>query len=153
MIFYGQKSMAAWPNPDPENCIFYSRLERVMNCKSTGVNYLSDYAPSYCELFKSHSSTWSEAAQIWTKKTRGCLQEMLYEQKSNPKFNCENLEKIAFQSHSACYNEGELCHLEFTQILQIFKIVKFNDYFKELRYADGGMMRLVNYCAKRFLFN
>lgn len=152
LAFFCHSSMAEWPTPNPDSCVFYSKLESQLSCKKQGVDYLSDYAPYYCQKFIRESATWSLAAQNWTKKTRKCLQETLYEQRNNPKFNCRNLEKIAFQTHSACYNEADLCQLEIHPIMHIFRVIKFKDYFKELRYADGGMLRLINYCLKRHLF-
>lgn len=144
-------SNTTWPKPNPDNCEFYPQLESVMKCSALGVKYISDYAPFYCKKFIEESKTWNQQAQNWTKKTRQCLQETLYEKRNDPKLSCDNFEEIAFKTHSTCYNEADLCQLESTQILGIFRIVKFKDYFKELRYADGGMLRLIKYCLKRHL--
>lgn len=143
---------AEWPKPNLADCSFYYELEKKFTCKAQGVSYLADYAPFYCEEFKKKSINWSAPLKSWTQKTRGCLQEMLYEHKSNPDLSCQNLEEIAFKTHSACYNEADLCQLKISDIYQVIKVVKFKDFFKEFHYSDGGMIRLINYCIKRHLF-
>lgn len=145
-------SNTTWPKPNPDNCDFYLQLENVMKCSTKGVKYISDYAPFYCKKFMLESKSWNLKAQNWTKKTRQCLQETLYEKRHDPKLSCDNLEEMAFNTHSTCYNEADLCQLETAQMIDIFRIVKFKDYFKELRYADGGMIRLIKYCLKTRLF-
>jgi hypothetical protein len=149
---YTSVALPQWPAPNTESCEFYPRLEAAMNCKSRGVNYLSDYAPFYCQEFLKEAPNWSASLNNWTKKTRGCLQEMLYEQRGNPGFTCDNLEEMAFKTHSACYNEADLCQLKIKELWQVFKVIKFKDFFKELRYSDGGMIRLVNFCIKSHIF-
>jgi hypothetical protein len=149
IFFFSFSAQAAqWPKPNLDNCDFYSELEEKLHCKKEGVNYLSDYAPFYCKRFKEESLTWSTPLKSWVQKTNQCLQEMLYEQKNNPALDCKTLEEEAFKIHSKCYNEGELCKLKLSDIYRVFKTIKLKDYWREFRYSDGGMLRLINFCLK-----
>ena len=114
-----------------------------MKCSAKGVSYVSEYAPFYCRRFIEKSKDWSPEAQNWTKKTRLCLQESLYDKRNDPNLSCANLEEVAFKTHSICYNDADLCQLKVSELFDIFRIVKIKDYFKELKYSDGGMVRLV----------
>ena len=140
-----------WPQPNPDNCKFYDELEANLQCKSQDVNYLSDYAPYYCREFRKRSPNWTAPLQSWVKKTDACLQTKLYEHKSNSAFTCETLEKEAFKIHAKCYNQADFCQLKVSDLYQVFKVIKLRDFWKEFRYSDGGMTRLISYCIKENL--
>ena len=143
---------AEWPKPNAANCDFYYQLETKLKCKTQDENYLSDYAPFYCEKFLKESHEWSRPLKGWAQKTSNCLQEKLYEHQNNTQFNCKTLEEEAFRIHSKCYNEADLCQLKISEIYKIFQVIKLKDFFKEFKYSDGGMTRLMTSCLKNHLF-
>jgi hypothetical protein len=150
-LLFPVANSANWPRPSEENCDFYTKLESELHCKDEGVDYLSNYAPFYCEAFSTKSKVWKTPMKEWAQKTGLCLQEMLYEHRSNPDFNCKNLEDLAFKTHTACYNETELCQLKIKDIAEILKVIKFKDFLLEFRYSPKEMIRLGRTCIGKWI--
>ena len=140
-----------WPKPLAGDCEFYTKLENILHCQDKGVDYLSQYAPYYCEAFRAQRENWNNPLKLWAQKTEVCLQEMLYEQRSNPQFSCKTLEEIAFKTHTACYNEAELCQLKIKDIGEILKVIRIKDYFIEFRYSYRELVRLGKTCLGEWI--
>lgn len=146
MPLRAKAATTSWPTPNFENCEFYNQLEGIFNCRSKGVDYLAHYAPYYCENFKRESKNWDGALREWTRKTGLCLQKMLYEEKNNLHMNCNNLEAIAFATHSKCYDRAELCKLKLSEWVQIISVIKFRDLAKEISYSYKELSALLKSC-------
>lgn len=146
LLIFPIANSAEWPKPTPDNCEFYTKLESQLHCKDEGVDYLAQYAPFYCEAFRTKSKIWKSPLKEWAQKTGACLQDMLYEHRGNPDFNCQNLEALAFKTHTACYNEADMCQLKLKDIAEVIKVIKIKDFFKEFKYSYGEMFKLGKTC-------
>lgn len=142
---------AEWPRPNPANCEFYQKLETQLNCHKEGIDYLSHYAPFYCEAFMSKGKKWESPLREWASKTGVCLQDMLYEQRSNPGLSCKTLESIAFKTHTACYNEADICQLSPGELFEVLKVIKLKDFFTEFKYSHKEIMKMGTTCLKKWI--
>ena len=141
-----------WPHPNFENCEFYGKLEGLLKCQSVGVDYLSHYAPYYCEAFKRESKGWSKELNMWAQKTGLCLQKMLYGQRDNPNLSCKTLEDIAFSTHAGCYNQADLCKLKIPELFKVIRVIKMKDMMREVRYSASEINGLMMTCLDSWIF-
>ena len=95
--------------------------------------------------------TWDPALREWASKTGVCLQDMLYEQRSNPALTCKTLEAIAFKTHTSCYSEAEICKLTPGELLEVLKVIKMKDFFTEFKYSHKEIMKMGAACLKKWI--
>jgi hypothetical protein len=122
---------SSWPMPKFEDCSFYPKVEKVLNCSGSGHDYLLSYGFHYCEEFRTRSKTWSPKGQAWTKDTMLCLQEMLKDNKDKRLSPCSQLKDFAFDAHPICYKQYKVCDLSLSDQLSIISTVRFLDYFTQ----------------------
>ena len=103
-------------------------------------NYAIDYGEKFCKLYEENYASFSIKGKIWVDKVRKCLQLKLVDYiKPGSDVTCEELEKIAFESHTPCYLEPDgyrlsgICKLELKDWIQVFFTIKsaFFDQFSE----------------------
>lgn len=152
LLIFPIANAGQWPRPSSVNCEFYTKLESELHCEDIGVTYLSQYAPFYCEAFRTKSMVWKTPLKEWAQKTGVCLQEMLYEHRSNPNFNCQTLETLAFKTHTACYKEAETCQLKLSDIAEVLKVIRIKDLFKEFQYSYAEIYKLSKTCLVKWVF-
>lgn len=120
-------SGANWPAADFTTCDFYLQAENIMSCSNNGSNYLTDYGFKYCSEFKKRSKNWSPQAQVWTKSTGQCLQEMLRDNRETRLTSCQQMESFAFDSHPICYKQYNFCKLPLTERFKVVTTVQVLD--------------------------
>lgn len=67
-------------------------------------NYAVEYGLVFCQLYDANYNSFSDEGKQWVDKVRKCLQTSLVPHiKPWSDVTCEELELIAFNSHTACY--------------------------------------------------
>jgi hypothetical protein len=113
-------------------------------------NYAIDYGEKFCKLYEDNYDSFSNEGKLWVDKVRKCLQVKLAPYiKPESDVTCEELEKIAFESHSPCYLEpdgisGEssgICALGLKDWIQVFFTIK-SAFFSEFSESIKGFFEV-----------
>lgn len=100
------------------DCDFYVALEDEYQCGSAG--YPLNFGLKYCQKFIDKNDSFSFDGQQWLKNTRECLINELNDQSF---YDCKELKKFAFDSHSNCYEEAGFCSLSRADRQKLYNIV------------------------------
>merc|ERR1740121_84650 len=86
-------------------CTWYKDClsERFPGCKDHALEYAESYGHKYCSAFVANSHKFSAEGQMWIEKVKLCLQEELVKDVMGLDSDCEQIRKIAFDSHPKCY--------------------------------------------------
>ena len=92
-------------------------------------NYAIDYGEKFCKLYDESYGKFSKEGQEWVNNVRKCLQnELALHVRPWSDSNCEEIEKIAFDSHTPCYlhpgGEKGFCSLGIKDQLKVFFTIK-----------------------------
>ena len=92
-----------------KNCEFYfDCLEENYQCGPKG--YPVGYGGKYCTRFLQYYGEFSEKGQKWIESTLVCLKKALIEEITIRKTQtCQNINKVAFDSHPNCYVASGFC--------------------------------------------
>ncbi|KAL4446467.1 hypothetical protein ABPG74_001208 [Tetrahymena malaccensis] len=119
-----------------KDCGWYTNcLENAYNCGSDG--YPVGYGYKYCSRFVEKYNNFSAPAKKWIDGTLSCLKTSLKDTLiNNNKYTCDNVKKIAFDSHPKCYVENGFCELFtkadiqeiYSTILSLTSVYQFMDF-------------------------
>ena len=117
--------------PTGDDCSWYRNCVAKRYDCSKSHNYALNYGEKFCELYNDNFNSFSNDGKIWVDKVRKCLQLKLAQYiKPWSDVTCEELEKIAFESHNPCYLEPDglkssgICALRRDDWIQVFFTIK-----------------------------
>ena len=102
------------------SCSFYQCKEKEQSCGASG--YWLNFGYRYCQIFLNTEKSFSSPGQKWLDKVRVCLQTRA--NKISQVQSCQNIRKVALDSHVGCYIDTGFCSLSFKDKSQIYWYLK-----------------------------
>ncbi|MDZ4663019.1 MAG: hypothetical protein SGJ18_15515 [Pseudomonadota bacterium] len=132
-VFLNSAQSSEWPQPTKFDCNYYLELERHLNCKDNGSDYLTSFAYPYCLKFQEKATVWNPDLSNFINNTGLCLMGMLYDNRISRIPNCTTLEEFAFDSHAICYKQYGYCGLTGVEKLQVGATIEWFTFFSKFR--------------------
>lgn len=118
-------------------CEYYAAREREMKCGARG--YLMAFGDRYCRRFDDVAMRFSEKGRATLGQIKVCLQ---WELERAAPLNCDNVKRIAFESHVGCYSRSQFCRMSFTDKMILFGVVAPALADPDLRLVAGRLRDL-----------
>ncbi len=153
----GDTGLPEWClSPSGTECTWYREcLEKRHPCEASGNGYALSYAEKFCNLYTQRSKYFSALGLEWVNAVRKCLQVALVPHiRPWSKPTCQELKKIAFDSHTPCYLEPfpgapSICDLGCLDWAQIFWTIK-SGYTQAFVESLQGTVDVMLGCGKKF---
>lgn len=118
-----------------DSCEFYRQFDKQKGCSTASEdskslsNYLMGYGFKYCDIYLTfeREEGLSEALINWLRDTRLCLQQTFSLNVEALALSCDEIGKLAFESHSICYQDSGFNNLSFKEKKQVCSQVAFED--------------------------
>jgi hypothetical protein len=107
-----------------DDCEFYRCRERRHQCGAHG--YYLGYGHKYCERFGRLRLGMQPSGQRWIDETRRCLMRYI-DKRIQLDAPCDDVRRLAFDSHPDCYVFGGVCFLEPQEWQQILGAIDVED--------------------------
>jgi hypothetical protein len=123
--------------PVAGNCAFYAAcLDQNVPCGEGG--YALGYGEKYCTGFA--NASFSAKGHVWMLSVMGCLQTALvpYTTAQHSNATCGEIEKVAFDSHPACYTKpsASICFLPPWDVLAVLQTIGGKQIFDKKTVAQ-----------------
>lgn len=114
------------------------------------VNYAINYGEKFCKLYDETYDKFSNEGQQWVDNVRKCLQNSLAPYiRPWSDSNCDEIEKIAFDSHTPCYvkpgSAKGYCSLSKIDQFKVFVTIK-KAFLSEFSESINGAFGVMKYC-------
>ena len=143
-------------SPDGKQCSWYREcLEKKHPCVGKSTGYAIEYAEKFCNLYNDNYDMFSIKGQKWIDSVRKCLQVSLVPA-IRPFYdgNCDDIKKIAFESHAPCYVGANgclsICDLSCADWLKSFWTIK-GSIVSSTSESLRGMVDVASSCKERVL--
>ncbi|WP_162989583.1 hypothetical protein [Comamonas sp. lk] len=149
----------AWPGVSRSQCsnsgqpscdAYKSCFAKYCPCEAEADEYFMSYGDKYCRAFLGNTAL-SDAGKKWRESTMRCLQESIVpylDISAQPKCNCRQMKRRAFDSHVACYTKqgASICDLPAGDVAQISKTIDVKDLFDKAGWKQ--MYEVSKICAQ-----
>lgn len=105
--------------PSRSSCEYYEEVDAEFSCGPKG--YLRKFGIPLCRKYLAAEPKLSPDLVIWLQEVRLCLQLNL-EYNRNRVSGCNDLRKVALNSHEECYKSTGFCDLSLREKLKVVQL-------------------------------